>query len=112
VNSLPSLPTHNHFDVLSIQESIETVETIDKVMQDLQPSPKLTPTSLLHLNSQPKWEKKLPSKFITAAMEGITNSLKVKVELETMDTAKVKSTSALVDSNALVDSGATGEFID
>jgi hypothetical protein len=39
-------------------------------------------------------------------MEGKTNSLQLKVELETMDTAEIKS------ANALVDCGATGEFID
>jgi hypothetical protein len=41
VNCLPSLLTHNHFNVLSI-ESNETVETIDKVMQD--PELSLPPT--------------------------------------------------------------------
>ena len=45
-------------------------------------------------------------KFIIAAMEEKTNSLKLKMELETTDTAELKST------NALVDCGATGEFID
>ena len=39
-------------------------------------------------------------------MEGKTNSFKLKVELETMDTAEIKST------NALVDCGATEKFID
>jgi hypothetical protein len=39
-------------------------------------------------------------------MKEKTNSLKLKVELETTDTAEVKS------ANALADCGATGEFID
>src|ERR1700678_813042 len=105
MNSPPSLPTYNRFDVLSIQESNETVETIDKVVQNSESFPSFTPTSPLRPDSRPKWERKLPSKFIVAATEGTANSLKLKVELETTDTAEIKST------NALVDSGATGEFI-
>ena len=106
MNSPPSLPTYNRFDVLSIQESNETVETIDKVVQNSESLPSPTPTSPLRPNSRPKWERKLPSKFIVAATEGTANSLKLKVELETTDTAEIKST------NTLVDSGATREFID
>ena len=104
--SPPSLLSHNCFDVLSVQESNETVETIDQVVQNSETSPLPIPTSLLCSKSQPKWEKKLPSKFIIAATEGTANFLKLKVELETTDTAEVRST------NALVDCGATGEFID
>jgi hypothetical protein len=100
------LPIYNRFDVLSIHESNETIETVEKVEQNSE-SPLLSiPTSPLRSEPRPKWERKLPSKFIIAATEGATNSLKVKVELETTDTADIKST------NALVDCGATGEFID
>jgi hypothetical protein len=106
VNSPPSLPTHNCFDNLSIQESNETIKTIDKVVHNSEPLPSPTPTSLLCPNFYPKWERKLSSKFIIAATEGKVNSLKLKVELETTDTAEIKS------ANALVDCGATGEFID
>jgi hypothetical protein len=100
------LQTHNCFDVLYIQESSETIETVDKVMQDSKPLPSLTLTSPLHPNFCLKWERKLPSKFIIAATEGKANSPKLKVKLETADTAEIKS------ANALVDCGATGEFID
>jgi hypothetical protein len=100
------LPTHNCFDVLSIQDSNETLEIVDKVMQNSEPLLFPTLTSLLCPNFCLKWERKLPSKFIIAATEGKANSLKLKVELETMDTAEIKS------ANALVDCGATGEFID
>ena len=44
VNCLPLLPSHNCFDVLSIEYN-ETVETINKVMQDPEPSPFPTLTS-------------------------------------------------------------------
>ena len=105
MNSPPSLPTHNRFDVLFIEPN-ETVETIDKVVQDSETLPQVTPISPFRSDSRPKWERKLPSKFTIAATEGTANSLKLKVELETTDTAEIKSTGALVDS------GATGEFID
>jgi transposase InsO family protein len=106
VISPPSLPSHNRFDVLFVQESNETIETIDKVVPNFEPLPPTTPTSPFRSDIRPKWERKLPSRFVVAATEGTTNSLKLKVELETTDTAETRST------NALVDSGATGEFID
>ena len=45
MNYLPSFPSHNHFDVLSI-ESNETIETTHKVVQDAEPSLSPTLTSL------------------------------------------------------------------
>ena len=54
----------------------------------------------------PKWEKLLFQKFIIAAMEEKPTSLKLKVKIETMDTAEKKSITSLVDCRA------TGEFID
>ena len=53
---------------------------------------------------KPKWEKALPESYTISAI-GESSSLKLKVELKTMDTSKRKSV------NSLVDSGATGEFI-
>jgi hypothetical protein len=105
VNCPPSLPTHNCFDVLSI-ESNETIEAIDKVMQDPEPSSPSTPTSPFHPKFCLKWEERLPFKFVIAAMKGKTNSLKLKVELKTTDIAEIRS------ANTLVDSGTTGELID
>ena len=54
---------------------------------------------------KPKWEKALPESYTISAI-GESNSLKLKVELKTTDTSERKSV------NSLVDSGATGEFID
>ena len=54
---------------------------------------------------KPKWEKALPESYTISAI-GESSSLKLKVKLETMDTSEKKSI------NSLVDSGATGEFID
>ena len=52
-----------------------------------------------------KWEKTLPKRLTVAATEGISTSLKLKVEIETTDTAERKSVTALLDSRA------TGECI-
>src|SRR5277367_2155090 len=109
VNSMPSLPTYNRFDVLAIEESNETIETVETAVQNLQSLPStipLFPLFPLFPAPRPKWERLLPSKFVIAAMDGSSTSLKLKVELETTDTAEVKSV------NVLVDCGATGEFID
>src|SRR5277367_249793 len=106
VNSMPSLPTYNRFDVLAIEESNETIETVETAVQNLQSLPSTIPHFPLFSAPRPKWERPLPSKFIIATMDGSSTSLKLKVELETTDTAEVKSV------NVLVDCGATGEFID
>jgi hypothetical protein len=66
-------------------------------VQDPEPSLPPTLTSLFHPKSYLKWKRQLLSKFVIAAMEGKTNSLKLKVELETTDTAEIKSANALVD---------------
>jgi hypothetical protein len=57
---------------------------------------------------RPRWERSLPLNFVIDMLEENrkARSLKLKVELETTDTGEVKSVSALVDS------GATGMFID
>ena len=75
---------------------------------DMQKVENLTPipTPLIPKVQKPKWEKALLEKFIIAAMEETLNSLKLKVEIETTDTAEKRSITALIDSRA------TGEFID
>ena len=60
--------------------------------------------------SRPNWEKRLPTKLVIAALEETKSthprSLNLKVSIKTTDTGVVKSL------NALLDSGATGCFID
>ena len=106
MNSMPLLSSYNHFDILPI-EQINDIETKTQDMQN----PDLPSTSTLIINSYvwtccPKWEKLLSKRFIITATEGNPTSLKLKVEIETTDTAEKKSVSVLVDC------GATGEFID
>ena len=53
-----------------------------------------------------KWEKLLPKKFIIVAAEENPTLLKLKVNIETTDTAEKRSVTSLIDC------GATGELID
>src|SRR5215216_547458 len=53
----------------------------------------------------PKWERQLPKRYVLATTPG-PKSLNLKVELQTTDTGDVLTT------DALLDSGATGMFID
>jgi len=83
----------------------ETVEPSTYVQNSVSENPTVIPTEITW-NRRPKWERQLPSKLVIALAEDGSTSLKLKVELETTDTGEVKSV------NSLVDSGATGEFID
>ena len=77
------------------------MQTLEKTI-----NPPLAPaaTPMIPRIWKPKWEKALPEKCTISAI-GESNSLKLKVKLETTDTSERKSV------NSLVDSGATGEFI-
>ena len=65
-----------------------------------------TPTLSVPKVWKPKWEKALLEKFIITTTEVTPNSLKLKVEIKTTDTVEKRSITTLIDS------GATGEFID
>ena len=106
------MSTCNHFEILTNICDSKTVSS------DVQ-KPKETPTLALVLGPAPKqipimtpriwklkWEKILLKAYTIASVEGGTNSLKLKMEIETMDTAQRRSVMTLVDS------GATGECID
>ena len=103
---MPSLSSYNRFNVLAVHESNEIVETVAKAVQNPDIPSNPLPTTTYFQDTRPKWERRLPSKFVVAATEESPTSLKLKVELETTDTAEVKSV------NSLVDCGATGELID
>ena len=70
------------------------------------PNPKPAPVLEIPRIHKPKWQKTLPKTLTIASMEGISTSLKLKVEIETTDTAERKSVTALLDSSS------TGECID
>ena len=102
---MPLLSTSNCFSILS--------NTCDSEMtsSDIQNSeiiliPTHVPTAITPKVRKPKWEKALPKAFTISATEGNPTSLKLKVKLETTNTAEKISVTSLIDS------GAMGEFID
>jgi hypothetical protein len=104
---MPSLSSHNRFNVLNIEKIKNNIEMETQDMQKLETP--LIPSLVTDFHAKdhcPKWERLLPKEFTIVAMEGNPSSLKLKVEIETTDTVERSSVTALVDSRA------TGEFID
>src|SRR5882757_5506533 len=64
------------------------------------------PSSTATYVRRPKWERHLPERIVIGTTETGPTSLKLKMEIETTDTAERRSVLSLVDS------GATGELID
>ena len=94
--SVPWSPV-NKFTVLTIEDP----NTIDSELVDTLPLLPLSP-ALLH---KPKWERRLPKLFSISALNAQETSLLLPVEIRTMDTNKLYSVKALLDSRA------TGSFI-
>ena len=97
------LPTSNCFEILSNICDFETI------LPDVQNSEKLIPVPAsipVPKVRKSKWEKALPKKYHITTAEQSLYSLKLKVEIETIDTLEWRSITCLVDS------GATSEFID
>jgi hypothetical protein len=104
MNCTPPLSSQNHFYILSVDsisnEIEKPVET--KVVQNSE-------SHSVPRTSRPNWECRLPSPFIVNVLdetEDRRRSLNLKIELQTTDTGEVKFVKALLDS------GATGMFID
>ena len=105
VKSTPLLSTYNCFEVLANISDSKMFPLDVQKLEEL-PTPVLTPIPSPPKKQKPKCEKALPEKFTIVTTEGTPNSLNLKVEIKTTNTAEKKSITALVDS------GATGEFID
>ena len=103
VKSTPSLPTCNRFEILS---NICDFETTLPDMQNSEKSIPVPASVSVPKVRKSKWEKALPKKYHIATTEQSLHSLKLKVEIETIDTSEWRSVTCLVDS------GATSEFID
>jgi len=82
--------------------TIEDPNTIDSELTDA-PPPNLPVPALLR---KPKWEKRLPKLFAISALDARGTSLLLPVEIGTTDTSELYSVKALLDSRA------TGSFID
>jgi len=88
----------NKFTVLTIED----FNTIDSEPVD---APPLTPP-IPALLRKPKWERRLPKLLSISALDARGTSLFLPVEIGTTDTSELHSIKALLDS------GATGSFID
>jgi len=97
MKGVPLLPikTKNKFACLEIEEVEETKQVIPKVtpMQNSKKVPR-----------QRKWEYRLPQVYMTAVSPS-PDSLRVLIQIQTMDTGEIYGM------NGLVDSGANGEFL-
>jgi len=82
--------------------TIEDPNTIDSELVDAPPLLPLPP-ALLH---KPKWERRLPKLLSISALDARGTFLLLPVEIGTTDTSELHSVKALLDS------GATGSFID
>jgi hypothetical protein len=109
VNRTPPLSSHNQFSILSV----DSIPEIDEPVVDPQVVPKLEkPSEKPSVPGRvwrPRWERRLPAHFVVDVLdetEGPRRSLTLKVELQTTDTGEVRAVKALLDS------GATGMFID
>jgi len=88
----------NKFTVLTIEDP----NTIDSELIDaLSPDPPVTAPLC-----KPKWEKRLPKLFAISALDTRGTSLLLPVKIETTDISELHSIKALLDSRA------TGSFID
>ena len=101
MNSTPPSSSRNRFACLSVEEIHEpsvTAYDYEKAVPDTPPSPLRRPRI-------PRWERRLPRRFVVASTPN-ANSLDVSIEVETTDTNVKRATKALVDC------GATGLFMD
>jgi len=82
--------------------TIEDPNTIDSELIDaLSLNPPVTAPPC-----KPKWEKRLPKLFVISTLDAQGTSLLLPVEIRTTDTNELHSVKALLDSRA------TGSFID
>jgi len=95
--SAPRSPV-NKFTVLTIKDP----NTIDSKLVDTPPLLPLHPALL----RKPKWERRLPKLLSISALDAQRTSLLLPVEIGTTDTSELHSIKALLDSRA------TGSFID
>src|SRR5215475_2256717 len=103
VNRTPPLPNYNRFRFLDIEDFEESngnalIRSCDSKddCKDVPPSKKARLR---------KWERKLPRRYVISAIPS-QNSIELPVQVQTTDTGEV------LNPKALLDCGATGQFID
>ena len=101
MKSVFQLPLVNRFTVLDVEEvNTDICEPIDV--------PSLSPSALDRVAQswRPKWERRLPKQLSANTLYARRTLIIFPIEISTMDTSKVHSIKALLDSRA------TGNFID
>ena len=104
MNRTPSLPNSNRFSILPVF-NVTRIDQSDKTVQFVQTSEDPPHRQ----KARPRLERRLPAQLVIAALDesdSSSQSLNLKVGIETTDTREAMSLTALVDS------GATGRFID
>ena len=109
MNCTPLLSSHNRFSTLSVDNIPEIDEPVanSQVIQPLERPPEGVP--IRRRVWRPRWEQRLLAQFIVNVLdetEGPWRSLRLNIELQTTDTGETRAVKALLDS------GATGMFID
>ena len=112
MKSMPPPLSANQFACLSIEEPNTTpvdtlTPTIVSTPLDVSENPPASPTPSAGSPRPriPAWQRHLPRRYVVASTP-LANSLRLKVEVETTDTQQIQSVVALLDS------GATGLFVD
>src|SRR5467141_14754 len=96
-NAKPPLPDDNRFSVLEVPELDATPED-----PEAQPPPPVEPRTL----RKPKWEWRMARKLVIRSLEKDLRCIMVPIHLKTTDTMEEASTEAMVDT------GTTGDFVD
>jgi hypothetical protein len=99
VRSTPPLHSHNRYACLEEEQINDTPFSNESQPLLVVPNPIPKPTRLR------RWERKLPRRLVVAATPN-GDSLQLRVETQTTDTREVRAV------DALLDSGATGLFLD
>jgi len=97
---VPLLLNSNRFSVLEITEP-----NVDEDAQGPSETPALLPTEPCKLR-RPKWEKQIKHKLVICSLELDAKCIMLPIHLKMTDTMEETSMEAMVDT------GATGDFID
>jgi len=100
----PSLPVQNRFAVLTNEET--TISACESELEEVVPPLPLISNSSPYFR-RPKWERRwFSEKQVIGSLSSRATSIRLPVQIETLDTGERRAVSALLDS------GATGLFLD
>lgn len=94
---VPPLSVHNRFAALPVDELTE-LDSVSTTIHETKATPPTSPRRS-QLPRRPKWEKRLPERYIVATTPG-SKSLEIPISMQTTDTGTVLSTKGLLDCGA------------